>query len=345
MPVVRASGSLGIEAIVTRILSQEDVSTAAEILRTGGLVVFPTETVYGLGADARNVGAVTAVFQAKGRPADNPLIVHVADVESIEAWADLHPVERLLFARFAPGPLTLVLSPVRGLSPRVSAGLGSVGFRIPAHPVARALLAAFKGPVAAPSANRSGRPSPTGFRAALAEMQGRVDAILDGGDCPLGLESTVARLEGSGVRILRPGAVTADMIREETGLGVVEEALDPVSAGPAPSPGLRHRHYRPAIPVLLFGPGSPDAGDLEARLPDRFGLIRVLDPQGLTVPPGLASRAAVLREVETVAEYGHELYRFFFACEAAGCGAILAELPQGPGLAVALRNRLERAAE
>lgn len=198
-------------------LDEEHYDEAARLLREGGIVAFPTETVYGLGADARNTNAVERIFAAKGRPSDNPLIVHIADINQLDALIMPYgPLAHKLMERFWPGPLTIVL-PVKpgAVSPRVTAGLDTVAVRMPAHPVAKQLIAASRCPIAAPSANRSGRPSPTTAGHVMDDLSGRIDAVLDGGAAGVGLESTVIQLEGDDtVRILRPGGVTAEELRQ-----------------------------------------------------------------------------------------------------------------------------------
>lgn len=189
------------------------ITRAADIIRRGGLVAFPTETVYGLGATATDAAAVRRIFQAKGRPADNPLIVHVSDYEQLNAVAASLPEGAAeLVDRFWPGPLSLVLPRSGAIPDEVSAGLPTVAVRMPSHPVALRLIARAGVPIAAPSANRSGRPSPTMASHVLADLAGRIDAVIDGGPCPVGVESTVLDLTGAVPLILRPGAITAEAI-------------------------------------------------------------------------------------------------------------------------------------
>ncbi|MEK8133105.1 L-threonylcarbamoyladenylate synthase, partial [Paenibacillus filicis] len=226
-----------------------DLQEAAEALRRGGTIAFPTETVYGLGADARSDAAVAAVFTAKGRPSDNPLIVHIADRSQLaELTAPPEEAVSLLMDAFWPGPLTVVL-PVREgvLSPLVTAGLSTVGIRVPDHPVARALIAASGCPVAAPSANRSGRPSPTEAGHVLHDLAGRIAGIVDGGPAGVGLESTVVELRGDTLYVLRPGGVTAAQLRRVLPAGVhVQEAAESVAAAETPrAPGMKYAHYAP----------------------------------------------------------------------------------------------------
>ncbi|KAI7262932.1 hypothetical protein KC345_g9288, partial [Hortaea werneckii] len=214
---------------------REAIDAAAAMLRSGGTVAFPTETVYGLGADARNTSAVEAVFAAKGRPSDNPLIVHIARRSDLESLVtEVHPVASALIDAFWPGPLTLVL-PVRSgvLSPLVTAGLDTVGVRMPDHPVALALLSAAGCPVAAPSANRSGRPSPTLAAHVMEDLAGYIGGVLDGGAAGVGLESTVVQVQPDGtVAVLRPGGITAEQLAAVTGTAAAgaESAAPPDAA-------------------------------------------------------------------------------------------------------------------
>ena len=347
----------------TRHLSSNDLETAVEILRAEQTLVFPTETVYGLGADARSATAVSRIFAVKARPADNPLIVHVATIEDAECCVAFGAEERMLFERFSPGPISLVAGSLGRVDPRVSAGLDTVAVRMPAHPLAHRLLAEFGGPVAAPSANRSGRPSPTDFASAVGEMDGRAAGILDGGACVHGLESTVARVrrgDGGGpvVEILRPGAVTAEMITEVTGL---EACVHGAARGDKPvvSPGTRYTHYRPNARVVLLQPQGatgPSGTQPKARtlkeMPqtlhkqsgERYGAIVLASSAGHREWSTLLSGATVAERPASLEGYAARLYAFFFACEAAGCSTIYCELPPKKGIGVALLNRLEKAA-
>jgi L-threonylcarbamoyladenylate synthase len=275
---------------------------ATALLRDGGLVAFPTETVYGLGGDARSDSAVARIFAAKGRPRFNPLIVHVPSLAEAEILARFDTRSRRTAARFWPGPLTLVL-PRRqdsGLSLLTSAGLDTVALRVPSHPVALALLGAARRPIAAPSANRSGRVSPTTAAAVAAELGDAADLILDGGPCRVGIESTVLDMTGPQAALLRPGGVTLEELAEL--LGTIEPA---VSDEAAPrSPGRLPSHYAPALPVrldtaearpdevlLAFGPGEPPpgfaeilwlsrSGDLSEAAANLFAMLRRADRPG-----------------------------------------------------------------
>jgi L-threonylcarbamoyladenylate synthase len=282
--------------------TSEAVARAARVLRAGGLVAFPTETVYGLGADATNGRAVAAIFEAKGRPRFNPLIAHVASIDAAAELGELEGAARALAEAFWPGPLTLVLRKRPGcpIAELATAGLDTVAVRVPAHPVAQALLRAAGVPIAAPSANRSGHVSPTTAAHVAADLGDRVTLILDGGPTPLGLESTVVDVTGSAPVVLRLGAVArADLARA---LGRRIEAATGAAGAPA-SPGMLARHYAPAArlrldarevedgeALLAFGPRLPPhrgpavnlspAGDLLEAAAGLFAALRTLDASG-----------------------------------------------------------------
>lgn len=234
---------------------QEAIELAASIIRNGGLVAFPTETVYGLGADAMNENAVRKIFEAKGRPADNPCIVHVESRDMLDRVADSVPAkaERLI-QKFWPGPLTLVLERKPEVARSVSAGLSTVAVRIPGNRIALELIRAARTPLAAPSANASGRPSPTTAAHVLEDLSGRIDLILDGGTTSIGIESTVLDVTTDPPMILRLGWITQEMLSEA--IGPIERAAS--EEGFRRSPGTRHRHYSPRARVILIEHGSPD---------------------------------------------------------------------------------------
>ncbi len=309
----------------------DDPLDAAALLRAGALVAFATETVYGLGADARNAAAVAAIFEAKGRPHFNPLICHFPDAES--AWAEVHTNQRALAlaAAFWPGPLTLVL-PRRAdcrIDLLAGAGLDTLAVRVPAHEGALALLRAAATPIAAPSANRSGRVSPTTSAHVMAELGGRIAAVLEGGDCAVGLESTVLDLAGGGAALLRPGGVPVEAI--EAVIGRVGRSL-PMDAGPVPtlrSPGMMLSHYAPSLPLRL---NAADVAGDEALL--AFGL-----------PITGAARVFQLSESCDLNEAAARLFAGLRALDQAGLRGIAAMPVPGEGLGPAIRDRLARAAE
>ncbi len=232
----------------------EALAKASELLSSGELVAFPTETVYGLGANALNREAVLSIFAAKDRPADNPLIVHIWNTDQLEGLCEIPEKAPELIARFWPGPLTILMSRKQTVPSEVTAGLDTVAIRMPSHPVAQALLKTCALPIAAPSANRSGKPSPTSAGYVYQDMKGRIPLILDGGDCEVGLESTVLDLTHGQPTILRPGGITREAL--ETVLGPVQVAgsvLRPLQQGEiARSPGMRYRHYAPQGEVTLI---------------------------------------------------------------------------------------------
>lgn len=288
------------------------IRSAAEILRRGGLVAFPTETVYGLGADATNPAAVAKIFAAKGRPGTNPLIVHVADAEVARRYVAAWPAAAgALAERFWPGPLTLVLPKRPGLVvDAVTAGLPTVGVRVPNHPLALRLLRAFDGPVAAPSANLSNHVSPTTAQHVREELGAKVDLILDGGACDVGIESTVLDLSAARPAILRPGRVTRAEI--ESVIGPVADLAGQVSPAEAAaaSPGQHERHYAPRTTAYRFNPADrpmldlADAAILDLALDPAayarhfYARLRLLDRQGLRaiyveMPPDAPEWAAV----------------------------------------------------
>lgn len=247
----------------------EGVRRAAELLRQGGLVAIPTETVYGLAADACNAEAVRAVYAAKGRPSDNPMIVHIADREMLpELVASAPPAAALLADAFWPGPLTMVLPRSQRVPLTTTGGLQSVAVRMPSHPVARAVIRAAGVPLAAPSANRSGSPSPTTYRHCIDDLWGLVDAVVESDDCAVGVESTVVSLLGEVPQILRPGAVTPEDIRRVCGGVTVADAvlhLLPQDAA-APSPGMKYKHYAPAAALTLVAGSQSDYAAYVNRL-------------------------------------------------------------------------------
>lgn len=313
----------------TRTRLTDRPARAAEVLITGGIAAFPTETVYGLGANAFDAEAVRAIFQAKGRPGDNPLIVHIHDPAQLAEVARRVPASaRKFMRRFWPGPLTLVLPRHPTVPGAVTAGLDTVGVRMPAHPVARAFLAACGFPVAAPSANRSGRPSPTSWRAVQRDLGGRIPCILRGARAEVGLESTVLDCTGRVPVVLRPGAVTLEELRAVVPSTRAATERDRARGR---SPGLRHRHYAPRARVaLLDGAAWPAA----ARGAAYIGLRRP--------PPGLFWLARRCRDAR---DYARELFHFFRACETARVRVIWCDALPARGLGAALMDRLSRAAE
>lgn len=306
------------------------IAAAAARLRDGGLVAFPTETVYGLGVAALDAPAVRRLFAAKGRPADDPLIVHVADAGGLAALVAERPaIVDALAARFWPGPLTIVLRRSPLVPDEVTAGLDTVAVRVPAHPVAHALLTAAGIPVAAPSANLFSRPSPTRAAHVLEDLDGRIDMVLDGGPTQVGVESTVLDLTGAAPVVLRPGAVTLEMLRPL--LPDVRLRDRAVTEGPQRSPGLLTKHYSPRAPLTLYeGP-----------------LNRVVDRVRADAAAAEAAgrRVGVLVPDDDAAVMAARLYAALREFDAAGVDEIFARLPPTrDGLSDAVADRLRRAA-
>jgi len=305
---------------------------AVEILRQGGLVAFPTETVYGLGADARRADAVGRIFAAKGRPATNPLIVHIHDIPSARQYAAHWPAQaQQLAERFWPGPLTLVVPKTDGITPVATAGGPTVGLRIPNHPLALQLLRQFDGPLAAPSANRSTRISPTTAAHVRQELADRVDLILDGGRCLVGIESTVLDFSGEKPTILRLGGLSKQQI--EAVIGPILELQRPLPPSqPAASPGQQEIHYAPRTPAFRFEPHQrpnlPQANAAQILLgqPSR----RPHDKNHVTLP-------------ENPAQYARYLYAILRELDTRQLDAIYIQMPPDEPQWAALRDRLRRA--
>lgn len=329
--------------------SDSAIARAAELLRAGQVVGFPTETVYGLGGDALNPAAAERIFAAKGRPADNPLIVHICAPEQLRGLTagELPGAAQLLMRSFWPGPMTLILPRAEAVPDEVSAGLDTVGVRMPSHPVARALIAAAGRPIAAPSANRSGRPSPTRAQDVLEDMDGRIPLILDGGECDIGLESTVISLEHGAARILRPGAVTPEMIRGVLGeVEVDSTALSPLKAGQvARSPGMKYRHYAPRGKLILIE-GEPLA--VLSAMRERYaGEAARGRRAALLLPDSLAGGfdgLRVYRLGDTPQDASHRIFAALRQLDRDEVDIAFCQTFDTAGIGLALMNRLDRAA-
>ena len=330
-------------------VSPASLERAGELIRAGQLVGFPTETVYGLGANALDADAVKRIFEAKGRPGDNPLIVHISHIDQLAPLIAVEPspAARALMDAWWPGPMTLIF-PKSGLVPmEVTAGLSTVAVRFPAHPAARALIDAARRPIAAPSANRSGRPSPTTAQHVLEDMDGRIPLILDGGACEVGLESTVIDMTGEEPRILRPGGVTPDMIARVAGsAGVDPSVMRPLKEGEvARSPGMKYRHYAPAGALTIVKGGDEavireicrlyDAAVSEGRQP----LILALEEH---LPDYGARRTLSLGE--DAAGMARALFARLRDADSLGADVLFSEAVDASGVGLAVMNRLGRAA-
>jgi len=322
---------------------EESLRLAAELLKEGRVVAFPTETVYGLGADALNEAAVRAIFAAKERPADNPLIVHVWRREQLAGLCEVTETAGKLMDAYWPGPLTMLLMKTARVPAVTTAGLPSVAVRCPDHPVAQALLKACGLPIAAPSANRSGRPSPTSAAHVWEDMRGRIPLILDGGECRVGVESTVVDLTGDVPCVLRPGAVTPRMIAEITGqCAVAPSVMRPLLEGEAaPSPGMRHRHYAPKAQMTVYIGTDERVAQVLREQYDKTENAALLVHDELL--PFLGDRRA-FSIGSTPAEGAHLLFRRLREMDELGAGRVFAQGWEPEGGALAVMNRMARAA-
>jgi L-threonylcarbamoyladenylate synthase len=297
-------------------MTSSPVDHALEVLRAGGLVAIPTETVYGLAADASNEEAVRRIFAAKGRPADHPLIVHVAQASQLDDWSrEVPPAARLLADACWPGPLTVLVPKASHVLPVVTGGRDTVGVRVPAHPLTTELLQRFGGGLAAPSANRFGRVSPTTAEHVIADLGDLVDLVLDGGPCPIGVESTIVDCTVDPPQVLRPGGIPTEQIE-----ALLHGQLAAAS-GPSRASGMLASHYAPAAQVLLVDDSV--AADHLARQ-----------------HPG----AVVLDRTHDLLEYARHLYADLRAADERGAVIVVAVMPPAAGLGHAIRDRLTKAA-
>ena len=332
----------------TKRLTEHDIDEAAAILRDGGLLGIPTETVYGLGANGLNEAAVAHIFEAKGRPQDNPLILHIPDASWLERYCKDIPLTAYQLAKaYWPGPMTMILKRKDIVPNAVTAGLDTVGMRCPAHPLCREIIAASGVPVAAPSGNTSGRPSPTTAQHMLEDMDGKIDAIMDGGPCSVGVESTIIDLTETPARLLRPGGITLEQLEAVLG----EVAVDPavtrlMGAGEQPkAPGMKYRHYAPKAPVtVVTGDPKKSAEYIAAHAGAEDGIICFDE----FLP--LFTRRSEMRPVMDLGPAGdkEEQARHIFdalrSFDHTSVSAIWAQCPDTTGIGLAIANRLNKAA-
>ena len=320
------------------------IPQAAAILRRGGLLGIPTETVYGLGADALNETAVRHIFEAKGRPQDNPLIIHVPDASWLERYCREVPETAYRLAeRFWPGPLTMIL-PKREIVPyRTTGGLETVGVRCPNHPVTLAVIAAADVPIAAPSGNTSGRPSPTSAADMLEDTDGKIDGIFDGGPCGVGVESTIIDLTCQPPRLLRAGGLPLEELERVLGTVLVDKCITQLMTdGERPrAPGMKYRHYAPKAPVtVVTGDGKKSAAYIAAHAPEGAGVICFSEFRAQF--PG-----CVVHELGPEGDKSEQARRVFDALrefDATDVTEIFAQCPDDAGLGLAIGNRLKKAA-
>ncbi len=323
---------------------ESELRAAASILQDGGLVVFPTETVYGLGGNGLDEDAAKKIYAAKGRPSDNPLIIHVAAPEDAEQYAYTNPLYYRLAAAFMPGPLTVILPRRENIPTSVTGGLDTVAVRCPSHPVAHRLIELSGIPIAAPSANLSGKPSPTCAQDVIGDLDGRVDMILDGGDCEIGLESTIVKIEDDGIILLRPGGITYDalcMICEK--VTVADAVTHQLAADERPlSPGMKYRHYAPNAPLILLSGSDGDVLEfLREEQKRTCCAILCYDEEVEALSPEYLIPIGKRTDLETQAK---RLFHALRRADSTPGAVIYAHLPPMDGLGLALYNRMIRAA-
>ncbi|MDO5696219.1 MAG: L-threonylcarbamoyladenylate synthase [Eubacteriales bacterium] len=332
---------------IVRKAEDDYMEEAKEIFLQGGLVAFPTETVYGLGADAMNAAACGKIYEAKGRPSDNPLIVHIAERDQLDLLtASVSPLAERLMEVFWPGPLTIIFRKRPEVPDAVTGGRDTVAVRMPSHPEARKLLAGCGVPVAAPSANLSGRPSPTCAVHVLDDLQGRVDMIIDGGPVDIGIESTIVDVTSGELKILRPGHITKDML--EAVVGTAEHKNTWKEEEGPPAPGMKYRHYAPKGTLILL------SGPLERRI----AYIQKQMQSGLHVPVAILTTDEYVEYLQdifpgvSVLSYGSgavdeaakRLYRLLRECDDLDIKVIYSKVFERSGKGYAVMNRLEKAA-
>lgn len=322
----------------------DTVARGAEIIKNGGLLGIPTETVYGLGANGLNPDAVLKIFEAKGRPQDNPLILHVADMAQVPDFCrDIPKTAWRLMEKFWPGPLTLVLPAKEVVPKRTTAGLDTVAIRCPDCALTRRIIAAAGVPIAAPSANISGKPSPTTARHVLHDMDGKIDAVVDGGACTVGVESTIVDLSGEMPRLLRPGGITPDMLRAVLGTLLIDKAVSAeVTADTVVrAPGMKYTHYSPAGQVIIVTGSSEGAARyIKKRLTEADRVLCFSEEAGL-YPREQAVPYGSEQQPETLAR---GLFAALRELDRADVKTIYARCPTDSGAGFAVANRLKKAA-
>ena len=332
----------------TKRLTQHDIEEAAAILRDGGLLGIPTETVYGLGANGLNEEAVAHIFEAKGRPQDNPLILHIPDASWLERYCKEIPLTAYQLAKaYWPGPMTMILKRKDIVPNAVTAGLDTVGMRCPAHPLCREIIAASGVPVAAPSGNTSGRPSPTTAQHMLEDMDGKINAIVDGGPCSVGVESTIIDLTETPARLLRHGGITLEQLEAVLG----EVAVDPavtrlMGAGEQPkAPGMKYRHYAPKAPVtVVTGDPKKSAEYIAAHAGAEDGIICFDEFLPLFTRRSETRPVMDLGPAEDKEEQARHIFDALRSFDHTSVPAIWAQCPDTTGIGLAIANRLNKAA-
>ena len=323
-----------------------EISFPASKIREGGLVVFPTETVYGLGGDATNPEAARRIFSAKGRPSDNPLIIHVSKPEDAEKYAVTSRLYYRLAEKYMPGPLTVILESKDSIPLETRGGLSTVAVRCPENKIARRLIECSGVPIAAPSANLSGSPSPTSASHVIDDMMGRVDVIIDGGECDFGLESTIVKIDGDGLTLLRPGKITPEELSLMCDVSIAGAVVDKLADGErALSPGMKYRHYAPASPVVLLDGGIEEqTAYIKADAKGRIAIICYTEDREMFSKSIPNAKIYELGGREDVASQAHALFAILREADKDDFYKIYAPLPDKHGIGLAIYNRMIRAA-
>lgn len=328
-------------------LSESQLERAASIIRDGGLVIFPTETVYGLGADATSAAAAGKIYAAKGRPSDNPLIIHIAEPSEAEKYAYTNALYYRLAELYMPGPLTVILESKPTIPHATRAGLDTVAIRCPSHPIANRLIALSGTPIAAPSANLSGSPSPTAPSHVIDDMMGRVDMIIDGGECDFGLESTIVKIDdGSSMTLLRPGKITAEELSLVADLKIADAVTDKLKEGERVlSPGMKYRHYAPKAPVVLLDGDDADAIKyIRSSSNGKICVICYNESRELYASALPEATLYTFGDRDDELTQAHSLFAILREADACDFDVIYAPLPRKSGIGLALYNRMIRAA-
>lgn len=327
---------------------EKKINKAANVIRRGGLVVFPTETVYGLGADGTNPIAAKKIFEAKGRPSDNPLIIHISEPEQAENYTYTSDIYYKLAERFMPGPLTVVLPSKDSIPKETRGGLNTVAVRCPENPIARALISSSGKPIAAPSANLSGTPSPTNAEHVIDDMRGRVDIIIDGGASDFGLESTIVKIEeDNSITLLRPGKITVEDLSEVCKkVNVADAVTDKLKEGEvALSPGMKYRHYAPKAPLTLLDGDKESVSSYISKLGEgKIAIIAYEDDIRHFKREIPYACCYSFGKKENEKEQAHNLFTILRKADKENFDQIYAPLPRKAGVGLALYNRMIRAA-
>ena len=326
---------------------ENNIKKAAEIIKVGGLVAFPTETVYGLGGDGTNPNAAKKIYSAKGRPSDNPLIIHIAAPSDAEKYTYTCDTYYKLAERFMPGPITVVLKARENVPSDTRGGLSTVAVRCPSNPIAHRLIELAGVPIAAPSANLSGSPSPTDASHVIKDMQGRIDMIIDGGRCDIGLESTIVKIEDDGSMVLlRPGRITVDELACIAPISLADAVTDKLADGQvALSPGMKYRHYAPTSPlVLLDGELTDVVAYIKGESLNKTAILCYTDDKDKVAEELPEADLFILGARDNINEQAHQLFAILREADGVNYDKIYAPLPSKEGVGLALYNRMIRAA-